>query len=219
LDYINNTMHRLKRDVLGNENIEIKSTDLVNKSTLNHPELNKNIFLQQLVDTCIDYCDCYHAAIVFENTGTNSKPDANSFPKHYRDILFRIEAISRKNRVNDTLVIIDNNKRKVDKSLAFSFSNYMYRTASRDVLQKVISVPIFADSEMTTGLQISDITCGIIRNYYYQNLHETAPSNGESLFHQKLREYMSYIEHRCINYTMPPYGKIYGLWHPKTYEI
>jgi len=214
---INNTVFRLKRDILANEELEIKSTDLVNKSTLSHPNLSKFIFLQQVVEQCVDYCDCHHAAVVFKNNGLNIEKEDNMLPNHYRDILWRIEAISRKQHVDDTLVIMDNNRRKIDKSLAFAFNNYMYRSAGAASFIKVLPVPIFADSEITTGLQISDISAGIIRNYYANHLHETVPSNDESPYVQKLREYFRYIESRCIDYTIPPFKKIRGLLYAQKY--
>ena len=83
-------LHRFKRDILTNEYIEMKSTDLVNKSTLNHPKLDKAKFLQTVINHCINHVDCKHAAIVFRNSGNNQKSDDTRLPKHYIDILWRI---------------------------------------------------------------------------------------------------------------------------------
>ena len=219
IDHINNTFYRLKRDILNNEYIESKSTDLVNQSTLNNPELNKHTFLQRVVEECIDYCDCYHAAVIFENTGQNQKNANLILPRHYIDILWRIEAISQKNHIEDTLVIMDNNTRKMDKSLAFAFSNYMYRSVNGTSFEKIIAVPIFADSEITTGLQLSDLSAGIIRNYYWNNLHVNKPNSNEPLYHKKLREYYHCISKRSVKYKFSPDRMTYGLWYAKNYSI
>ncbi len=206
-------LHRLKRDILVNEYLEIKSTDLVNKSTLNNLHLEKTKFLQSTVEQCLDHCDCKHAAIVFENTGKNQKSNDNRLPQHYIDLLWRIEAIAREWKVNDALVIIDNNTRKVDKSLAFAFNNYIYRSGGGDKLTKILPVPLFADSETTAGLQLADISAGIIRNYYKNKLH----LNGilpDSVFLEKLNEYYSIIKKRSINSSRISGFSIYGIFNP-----
>lgn len=219
LHYINNTVFRLKRDILNNENIEIKATDLINNSTLSNQGLNKFQFVQKFVFECIDHCDCFHAAIVFENSGNNRRSEENYLPKHYRDLLFRVEAIVRKARALDTIVIIDNNRRKVDKNLSFAFNNYLYRSRGGDELTHVLPVPIFADSEMTIGLQISDIAAGILRQFYSNNLHNIPKSAEESLYYKTLREFQRPIVSRCNNYIIKPYGNISGLLVPgETYS-
>ncbi len=66
------TLHRLKKDILLNEYIEMKSTDLVNSSTLNNP-LRKTTFLNETISRCVDHPDCKFAALVFMNSGKNQK--------------------------------------------------------------------------------------------------------------------------------------------------
>ncbi len=161
---INATIHKLKRDILLNEFIEIKSTDLVNRSTLNHPHLEKYKFLDSVVYNCLDHCDCRHASVVFRNSGCNTKSDTNHLPRHYVDSLWRIEAIARDWRVGEILVVMDNNARKMDKHLAFAFNNYIYRSGGGNQLVNILPVPIFADSETTAGIQLADISAGIVRN-------------------------------------------------------
>ncbi len=159
------SFHRLKRDILNNELIEIKSTDLVNKSTLNHPNLDKHRFLQSVVEQCIGHYDCKHAAVVFKNSGNNQMSRDNRLPRHYIDCLWRIQAIAQEWRINDVVVIIDNNARKIDRNLAFAFNNYIYRSNGGNMLDRILPVPLFADSETTAGLQLADISAGIIRVY------------------------------------------------------
>lgn len=58
-------LHRLKKDILGKEFIEMKSTALINPSTLNHSDLDKTMFLQKVVDNCMDQFECRHASMNF----------------------------------------------------------------------------------------------------------------------------------------------------------
>ena len=190
-------LHRYKRDILTNEYIEMKATDLVNRSTLNHPNLDKARFLQAIIEQCIDHVDCKHASIIFKNTGRNQKSDDNRLPKHYVDALWRIEAIAREWRADDVLVILDNSARKTDKHLAIAFNNYLYRSNGGNQLAHILPVPIFADSETTAGLQLADISAGIMRGYYAHSL-DIENANG-SLFAERIREYCALIKARSID--------------------
>lgn len=205
------TLHRHKRDILTNEYIEMKSTDLVNKSTLNHPYLDKARFLQTTMEQCIDHVDCKHAAIVFKNSGSNQKSDDNRLPKHYIDILWRIESIARAWGANDVVVVIDNNARKTDKHLAIAFNNYIYRSSGGNQLTHILPVPIFADSETTAGLQLADISAGIMRNYFLHSLYTLdTPS---SAFHDRIKEYYSLIKARSIDSRVGNYS-VNGIFSP-----
>ena len=204
-------LHRYKRDILANEHIEIKSTDLINKSTLNHPYLEKAKFLQAVMEQCVDHAECRHAAIVFQNSGKNRKSDDNTLPRHYVDALWRIEAIAREWHVSDILVVIDNNKRKTDKHLAIAFNNYIYRSRGGDVLSSILPVPIFADSETTAGLQLADISAGVLRNYYLRALNQNVTD--ASLFEEKLREYYTIIKKRSVDKKIGRYP-VTGIYVP-----
>lgn len=219
LDDINRTVFALKRDILGNELIEIKSTDLLNRSTLSHPALNKYKFLEEIVFRCITHCDCSHASIVFKNTGKNRQSDAQHLPFHYRDILWRIEAICRRTHQENALIIIDNNKRKVDRTLAFAFNNYLYRSSGASALNSILPVPIFADSETTTGLQLADIAAGIIRQYYSQGLHLSEPEL-DLPYQAQMRKYFLAIKEKMSSYYIPSAKrKIFDFWNPEEYSI
>lgn len=196
LDNINQSVYRLKRDILGNDTIELKATDLVNQSTLMNPQL-KARYLDRLFIECINHGDCFCSAIVFENCGANKKSSENRLPKHYIDLLWRIEAICRFLRIPDTVVILDNESRKIDKSLAFGFGNYMYRTSGASELERIVPVPIFADSEMTTGLQLADIVSGVLRKYCSLGLNLKTDQTNQ--YHRMLSEYQKIIMTRSIN--------------------
>jgi len=204
-------LHGYKRDILANEYIEMKSTDLINKSTLNHPHLDKAKFLQTIVEQCIDHVDCKHAAVVFKNSGKNLKSDDNRLPKHYIDALWRVEAIARTWRTNDVVVVIDNNTRKTDKHLAIAFNNYIYRSNGGNQLTHILPAPIFADSETTAGLQLADISAGIMRNYFLHSLD--AGNTPCKIFEAKIIEYHSLIRARSIN-TRVGNSKVNGIFSP-----
>ena len=202
------TLQRLKRDILENEFIELKSTDLVNKSTLTHPNLDKHKYLQNVVDHCINHDDCRHASVIFQNNGQNRKSDTTRLPRHYVDLLWRIEAIAREydRAETETLVIIDDNAPRTDKHLALAFNNYLYRSRGGEQLTKILPIPIFSVSETTAGLQLADISAGIMRNYYAHGLHTHSQESETTLFEQKVREYHKVIEARSIDKRIGRFG-------------
>lgn len=196
--------YKLKKEILQNEYIEIKSTDLINKSTLAHPELNKAQFLDRLIYECMDHCDCLHASIAFKNTGENQKSDENHLPKHYVDALWRIEAMARHWYADDAVVVIDNNARHTDRKLAFAFNNYLYKTRSGSSLMHILPVPIFADSETTAGIQLADIAAGIVRQYHHKDIAHIN-FDERDLFFSQLQKYYDVLKKRSIGKTIDKY--------------
>ena len=192
-------LYKLKKEILGNSYIEIKSTDLINNSTLSHPELNKCIFIDNIMHTVLDSSDFNFAAVIFKNTNENRKSEETYLPNHYRDSLWKIEAIAKEWRKRDVIVCIDNNNRKVDRLLAISFNNYLFKSAGGQQLPSILPHPILADSETSAGLQLVDMIAGIIRQYHMQHddqLKEKKSFDVTAL--QKLDEYYGIIKHHSI---------------------
>lgn len=202
------SLYKFKRDILNNEYIELKSTDLVNKSTLNHPHLDKYKFLQNVMDNCINHDDCKHAAVVFQSNSQNKKSDVSRLPKHYVDLLWRVEAIARDfgRAETETLVIIDDTAPRTDKHLALAFNNYLFRSRGGDHLTKILPIPTFSVSETTAGLQLADIAAGVVRNYFASGLHAISKENKTTSFEQKVSEYYEMIEARSINRRIERYN-------------
>lgn len=200
---ITNIIYKAKKEILNNEYLEIKSTDLINVSTLCHEELNKYRFIDTIVHQCLDHCDCMHASVIFKNCGKNKKSDESHLPRHYRDILWRIECVARKWNVSDVLVVIDNNARNIDRNLAFAFSNYIYRSKSGEILHHVLPVPIFADSVTTVGIQLADIAAGISRKYHSER--KANENLEQNMFYEKLLKYYTLISQRSLNKNIERY--------------
>ena len=188
--------------------MEIKSTDFKNKNTLNDPDKNKHKFVQEVFEKCIDDSDCYYAAVIIENEDIELYFPRERLSKHYILLLQRIQETAKRNYCDNVIVLIDNENRKIDKYVAYAFNNYLYRTARGNDLDRILEVPIFADSEMTIGLQLADLVAGVLRQYYSKNLDEIDPNMDESLYIQKLREYYAII----LNRVFPNFYGIRGLY-------
>ena len=86
-------------------------------------------------------------------------------------------------------------------------------TAQLHRLKRDIPVPIFADSETTAGLQLADISAGIIRNYYANNLHTKSVTSSEDTYHRKLAEYFNLIKNRSVNRRISDFS-VTGIYFP-----
>lgn len=126
---------------------------------------------------------------------------------HYIYLLQRINALAERENVHSVFVIIDNNSRRVDKWAAYAFCNYLYRSTARQELGRVLEVPIFGDSAMTTGIQLADIVAGVLRHYFTEGLHATPLLDSESLYHKNLRRF-----HQIICNQSPNFGSLKGLY-------
>jgi len=204
---ITRTMHNLKRDILDNETLEIKSTSFLNRDTLNDPNKNKHRFIQSVFEQCIDSSDCYYSAVVIANENVKKRFLRERLSKHYIYLLQRIQNIAVRNRCQDVIILIDNDNRNIDKWAAYAFNNFLYRAANGHELDRILAVPIFADSEMTIGIQLADLVAGVLKRYYTEGLHMLPSYPEESLYIQKLIEYQSIIVKRC-----PNFGSLIGLY-------
>jgi hypothetical protein len=110
--------------------------------------------------------------------------------EHYVLLMQRINSFARYKK-SHALIIIDNQARNIDKWTAFAFNNFLFRANKGIDLENIVEMPIFADSEMTQGIQVADIAAGIIRHYYDKHITD---DNRESGFHRKISEYYQLVE-------------------------
>lgn len=171
-----NTFHSLKRDLLNNEALEIKATDFINKNTLTNKNLNKSKFIDKVLSDIIPVYKI--SAVVIKNKPIVKKFKSGKLPYHYILLMQRINEIAEM-QSKHALIIFDNEARTVDRWTAIAFNNYLFRSERGKQLDRIIEMPIFADSAMTPGLQIADIVAGIIRHYYNRKLDKTSPNSPE----------------------------------------
>lgn len=96
------------------------------------------------------------------------------------------------------LMIIDNQARTIDRWTAYAFNNFLFRSGKGVGLGNIIEMPLFADSEMTQGIQVADIAASILRHYHDRALHTREPS---SRFEEKVGEYCAVITRHSPTYN------------------
>ncbi|MEI6287693.1 MAG: DUF3800 domain-containing protein [Bacillota bacterium] len=196
--------HSMRRDLLANVMLEIKATEFVNKDTLNNPERNKNRFITELFNKCLGRRDMYHFAIVIPNQDVHKYFPRDRLAKHYVYLLQRIQRLAVRHREANALVIIDNSNRRVDHWATQAFNNYLFRSEPGRKLDRILQMPVFADSEMTIGIQLADIVAGTIRQYFDNNLQ--LGDEPRDLFETRIKEFYGLIAGRS-----PDFGKYRGM--------
>lgn len=204
IGHLTREIHNLKRDILNNETLEIKSTSFLNRDTLNHPRKSKYNFIESIFNRCIDYYDCYYAAVVIKNEAVRKVFPRDRLSKHYIYLLQRIQETAVRQHCDTVIAIIDNSNRRIDKWAAYGFNNYLYRTDGGHSLDRILEVPVFADSEMTIGIQLADLVAGLLRQYYSNGLHCLPKQSHEDLYLSKLREYYSIVSRRAPDFQGLP---------------
>jgi len=189
-----NKIHSLKRDCLDNETLEIKSTEFVNKNTLENSNLRKHAFIERFIKEIL--IEFKFSAVIMRNTPIEKYFNREILPAHYIFLMQRINKIAEIQK-KQVLVIIDNEARCIDRWTAFAFNNYLFRSSGGKKLLNIVEMPIFADSEMTQGLQVADIAAGIIKRYYDLQLNMgTAP---KTEYENKIVEYYAIIARHAPN--------------------
>lgn len=197
---ITRVLHNLKRDILLNETLEYRANSFINKSTLSHPELNKHLFNERVFERCFGSGDCQCFAVVIPNRDIRPSFQTDHLSKHYIYLIQRIQKLAEEYQRPKAIIAIDNEQRKVDKRVAYAFSNYLYRTAGGTQMDRILEIPLFVDSEMTIGIQLADAAAGVIRLYHRNDLHHMPSHINEPNWIKKLRDYYSMLEQATRNY-------------------
>lgn len=169
-------INKIKLDVYGKDDVEIKATNLIRSKTLDPRFTNNKLFVDKLIDL-INSFNIKVFAIIMERPDFTPYTEEGMLHKQYYHLLRRIEFFCEKYDYPMALTIFDEQDRKEDEKIAIAFNNYLYKTSLGKSFKKILEVPLFANSKVTPGIQIADLMAGIIRHYYERNLNKITPSD------------------------------------------
>jgi hypothetical protein len=98
-------------------------------------------------------------------------------PTQYFYMLKRIQLYCQNHHYPMALVIFDEQDRNKDKKISIAFNNFLYQSALGKSFDKILEVPLFANSQITPGIQLADLMAGIVRHYYEEELYEIQPND------------------------------------------
>jgi len=147
---------------------EVKGNEL----TGHHNRNNKrdHAFIQQV----LNLCEKYHStlfSIVFLKNSTNPTSKTSLYTMALQYLVERFQSFLEENALTPNgIIIMDSRIQNYNLEVAKSHLSFIFGHDTGKTCDKIIEAPMFVDSRLTTGLQITDIVSSCIyTNYYYKN--------------------------------------------------
>ena len=172
---VSSRLHRIKRDFLGRERVELKGVNMVNRHTFRRkPEYVS--FLEEFYNTLLNLPLTIFAVIMqapFEH-----KPKGDYLPNRFRFLIQRIELLAGE---RDTMAtIMFDGSSGLYGGLGWQFNGYLYRSEEGQACTHITDAPSFVDSETSAGIQIADMVASVIRQYEEAELYRKPPLAGDA---------------------------------------
>jgi len=186
------------KDRLYGQQVEIKSTQLINprifrKQMTKHQEYAQSVIdILESVDSCI-------FAIVLENSGLCPPLQEDKLPIEYLYLLQRIQAYCDHNRTLMATCVFDETDDGRDKRRARSINNYLFRNLSGQTFDKILVSPFFVSSSVTPTIELPDICAGIVRVHFSLGLDKRQPQDEYETW---VNELFRRIQRRTFSYKI-----------------
>ena len=175
--FISGRLHGLKRSLLIREHMEIKAVKLLSRGTFRRiPE--KREFTEAFFDL-IRNLPLTVFGIVMERPET-VPPESSMLPSQFRFLLERINMYAESCNEMAT-VLFDGDGKSQYGGLSVKFNYYLHRSIEGASLTRITDAPFFVDSKITSGIQIADMSAGVVRLYEENNLFRGLPSGDSFL--------------------------------------
>ena len=172
---IDREYHKLKRRFyrleIGTEEAlyyEVKGRKLATPRNRNNKRDHK--FITQVLSLCLNNGIWFFSIIFIKNPSSpTDKKSLYSMALQYLVERFQI-FLEESGDDENGIMVIDSRMHNLDIGLAKSHLSFIHGHTTGKTLDRIIEAPMFADSRLTAGLQITDIigSC-IYANYYYKN--------------------------------------------------
>ena len=195
--YVTGRIYSLKRQILGNEDAEIKANKLLNRSTFRRIP-DKREFVEAFFDILRDMPITMFAMIMERPLVV--PPLTPILPSQFRFLLERINLFSE-SRNEMATILFDGDGKSQYGGLAVKFSNYLHRSVEGRSYSRITDSPFFVDSKITAGIQIADMAAGVVRLYEENGLFHGA-LGGDS-FLNAIRRYYNVVESKTLDHVSP----------------
>ena len=172
---IDRDYHRLKIRFFGQQigtreaqYYEIKGNELTGHHNRNNRR--DQAFIQQVLNLGEKY-NAVLFSIIFIKNPTNPTSKKSLYTMALQYLVERFQSFLEENTTNDNgIIIIDSRIHNLDINVAKSHLSFIFGHETGKSCDKIIEAPMFVDSRLTTGLQVTDIigSC-IYTNFYHRN--------------------------------------------------
>ncbi len=188
---ISGRLHSLKRDNLGNERMELKARNLINRRTFRRkPDYQQ--FLEEFFSAVLNLPVTIFAAIMEQPFPCPSR-ESNILPNRFRYLVQRVELLAEERDEMATLMF--DGQPNLYGGVGWQFNSFLYRHEEGRACTHITDAPSFVDSRASAGIQIADLTASVVRLYQEAELFRTGPpANDQFLF--AIRRWYRIIEQK-----------------------
>ncbi len=178
-------LHGLKRNLLGQERMELKANNLINRHTFRRRP-HYISFLEEFYNT-LRNLPVTIFAVIMEKPFENKQLDEDYLPNRFRFLLQRIELLAEESDSRATIMF--DGSASLYGGLGWQFNGYLYRSEEGKALRHITDVPAFVDSKTSHGIQIADMVASVIRQYEEAELYRQSPQMGDTYLYTIRRWY------------------------------
>lgn len=160
-------MYRIKMDIYGRTDVEVKASNMVRPKALTFAERNKTCVERIVQEIVGGILSLRVFSVVMEHP--DEVPDWVEeqawLPNHYRFLLQRINGYARE-ADSKCLVAFDSQDEGNDQIIVNRMKKYLFRSAEGHLLTSMVETAFFVSSKVEEGIQIADLVAGIIRKHH-----------------------------------------------------
>lgn len=147
---------------------EIKGHKLVQPH--NRTSKRRHSFIRRVLSLCQDHNACFFSIIFIKNPATpTSKRSLYTMALQY--LVERFQAFLEESTYSENgIMVADSRIRNLDVEVAKSHLSFIFGHDTGRTYYRILEAPLFAESQLTAGLQVTDIigSC-IYANHYLRN--------------------------------------------------
>lgn len=188
-------MYKIKMDVFGRHDVELKAVNVIKSKTLTRNTNNKRFVERVMNEVILNTPNLRVFAIVMEKPNVALQTDNMMFPNHYRFLLQRIDGYSY-SRYRKCVVCLDSQDEGNDMIISHKMKNYLFRSAEGNECNSIVESAFFVSSRVEEGIQLADLCAGVIRKYYElseNNTQEWDFTNWVGELYRRIQEKTSLI--------------------------
>ena len=187
-------LHSLKRDNLGNERMELKGRNLINRHTFRRkPDYQQ--FLEEFFSAVLNLPLIIFASIM-EQPFPHPSSESNMLPNRFRYLVQRVELLAEER--NEMATLMFDGQPNLYGGVGWQFNGFLYRSEEGRACTHITDAPSFVDSRSSAGLQIADLTASVIRLFQEAELFRAAPPARDG-FLFAIRRWQRIIEQKTRN--------------------
>ena len=192
---VSGRIHALKRDMLNRERLELKGTNLLNRTTYRRKPDYANCaeeFFNTLTELPITVF-----AVVMEAPFTLRESDSDRLPNRFRYLVQRVQLLAEEKHKMATILF--DGTPELYQDVGWKFNSFLYRSEEGRACDRITDAPAFVDSVTSAGIQIADMVAYVVRKYQ-EEVFDASPPIGD-LYLYAIRRWYRMIMQKTVDLT------------------